>query len=190
MIISKANKDNGLHIFRLSINKNIPVIFPTDTIYGIGAPLSSIVANKKIYEIKKRPINMPFPILVGNITQLSDIADITNLTDEANEYIHNWRPATTLILKAKNNINGIYNKDNTIAVRIPKLDWLRETLIELGEPVTATSVNINKSPFAKNIQEALTIFGNNIQLFLWQNNILNKSSNIYDLTNGSIKKIR
>lgn len=190
MIISKANKINGLNIFKESIIKNIPVIFPTDTIYGIGAPLSAINANKEIFRIKNRQENKPFPILAGNINQVSKIANLNNLTTEAENYIKKWPAPITLILKSNDNLHPLYSSNNTVAVRIPDLQWLRDVLIEINEPITATSVNISNNNFAKDFREAVNIFNNKIKLYLWQHNLLNTSSEIYDLTNKDIKKIR
>ncbi len=190
MIISKASKDNGLYIFQTSIRKNIPVIFPTDTIYGIGAALSSIEANHKIYKIKNRPLNMPFPIIAGDLNQVEKIANLSNLSNEAKNYIDKWPAPITLILPSNKYINSLYCKNNTVAIRIPNEKWLQDTLITLGEPVTATSVNETKNPHALNIEDAINNFSNKIDLFLWKNISINTSSEIYDLTDCNIKKLR
>ena len=69
MLVLKENIDNLAEVFNISARENIPLIFPTDTIYGIGASISSILANQEIYKIKKRPEHKPYPILAGSFEQ-------------------------------------------------------------------------------------------------------------------------
>ncbi len=52
MLVLKENIDNLAEVFNISARENIPLIFPTDTIYGIGASISSILANQEIYKNK------------------------------------------------------------------------------------------------------------------------------------------
>ena len=77
MVIYKETYDSLVEIFNISTKENKPVIFPTDTIYGIGANIVSKKANLEIYKLKNRPSNKPFPILAGSIEQLEEIVYIT-----------------------------------------------------------------------------------------------------------------
>ena len=54
MLVLQENINNLAEMFNISARENIPLIFPTDTIYGIGASISSILANQEIYKIKKK----------------------------------------------------------------------------------------------------------------------------------------
>ncbi|MCD8493169.1 MAG: Sua5/YciO/YrdC/YwlC family protein, partial [Geovibrio sp.] len=75
MLIMKADSSAFEKIFSQAGSLNEPVIFSTDTIYGIGASVRNIAANEKIYEIKGREVNKPFPVLVGSIKQVEEIAE-------------------------------------------------------------------------------------------------------------------
>ncbi len=185
-----ASAKNMVMVLKKSIAENSPAIFPTDTIYGIGAPLSSIKANCKIFSIKQRPRGIPFPVLAGSLQQAEQIADFTDINEQAKEYLSKWPGPYTYILKSKQNVPDIYCPNGTIAVRIPDVAWIREALITLGEPVTATSVNINKEPALNDIESILTFFGDKVSLFISGKAGMGRSSQIIDLSGGQIRKIR
>lgn len=191
MLILKEGADNLLFLLNESLRLDSPLIFPTDTIYGIGAPISSVDGNKKIFEIKKRPLNMPFPILMGSWEQTEEIAEINNLSDEKNRFIkQNQNKAVTYILKAKNCLNSLYVKDGNVAIRIPNLQWLALGLQRFGRGVTATSVNVSKETPADSFQMAFEGFKNSVKLFMQGTPPSNASSEIYDMTKENIIKIR
>ena len=189
MIIAKASVTNGILLFKKSAEHNLPVVFPTDTIYGIGAPLSAIHANKRIFTIKKRPLNLPFPILAASLNQVAQIADLSNLSSEAMQYVSKWPGPYTFILKSKPSLNDIYSKNGTVAVRIPNIDWLRKTLEAIGEPITATSANFSGQQHVSNVQDAVALFNRDISLFI-HGQTGASSSTIIDLSNKNIAQIR
>lgn len=187
MFIIKESINNLADIFKLSARLNEPVIFPTDTIYGIGAPLSNETANTKIYTIKERDINKPLPVLAGNIEQADTIADFSSLNSKSLLFFReNYQNYTTFILKSRINNNSINQK---IAVRIPNKKILADALIKFGEPVTATSVNKSGMESLNEINKIILEF-NNINLFAYGITNLNKNSSIYDISENDIVKIR
>lgn len=113
------------------------IIFPTDTVYGIGTPIFDIEGIKRIYDIKKRPKDKPLACLCANLEQINSIA---YLNDKAIKLINKFLPGPlTLILNAKEEvINKIGYK--TIGVRIPNCDIALNILKENG-PMLTTSVN-------------------------------------------------
>ncbi len=113
------------------------IIFPTDTVYGIGTKIFDIDGIEKIYEIKKRSKDKPLACLCANIKQIDDIAI---LDDNARLLINKFLPgALTIVLKAKDEvINKIGYK--TIGVRIPNSKIALNILNENG-PMLTTSVN-------------------------------------------------
>jgi L-threonylcarbamoyladenylate synthase len=127
------------------------VVFPTDTVYGIGCdPLNgSSVLN--LYKIKNRPLEKHLPILTNSVSNLTDMVE---LTDNAKKLINCfWPGPLTLILKVKDNsfIAHKYAFDKTIAIRIPNnkctLDLIRMTKNKL---LVGTSANLSgQSHFSK-----------------------------------------
>lgn len=113
------------------------IIFPTDTVYGIGTPIFDVEGIKRIYDIKKRPKDKPLACLCANLEQIKSIA---YLNEKAIKLINKFLPgALTLILNAKEEVvNKIGYK--TIGVRIPNCDIALKILKENG-PMLTTSVN-------------------------------------------------
>ena len=113
------------------------IIFPTDTVYGIGTKIFDTNGIEKIYEIKKRPKDKPLACLCYDIEQIESISYVTK---EARALINKFLPGPlTIILKAREEvINKIGYK--TIGIRIPNCDIALNILKENG-PMLTTSVN-------------------------------------------------
>ncbi|MBQ3032991.1 MAG: threonylcarbamoyl-AMP synthase [Deferribacterales bacterium] len=190
MIIINASKEAGLFIFKKSAVLNVPAIFPTDTVYGIGAPLSAIEANLKIYQIKRRSKDLPFPILAGSLKQVETIAYTDNICYEAKTYLKKWPGPYTFILKSKPSLNPLFCKNGTVAVRIPDEEWLQEAINNLGEPVTATSANVSGQCHINSIEPLITAFSDSVPLFIKGVAKQNCSSSIFDLSDDTVIKVR
>jgi L-threonylcarbamoyladenylate synthase len=122
------------------------VVFPTETVYGIGANAFNINAAKKIYEVKGRPSDNPLIIHIASKEDASKYADTTNkytkkLMDEF------WPGPLTLVLPKKDNIpTQITGGLNTVAIRYPSYP-LTEALIKAsGLPICAPSANKSGTP--------------------------------------------
>lgn len=190
MLVLKENINNLADMFNISARENIPLIFPTDTIYGIGASISSILANQEIYKVKNRPADKPFPILAGSFEQAELIADLKSLNSTNYKFMcENYNKYTTFIVKAKNSLPDIFKKNNKAAVRIPNKEILCKALLQHNFPVTATSVNNSGHDFLNNISDIIKNF-NKITLFIEGCTIQNISSSIYDISGKNIVKIR
>jgi L-threonylcarbamoyladenylate synthase len=160
MIVLPADLSSAFHIFKIALANGEPVIFPTDTIYGIGAPIASIEANERIFEIKKRKKDKPFPILVGSPEQLNEISQLKDNAEEE------CLPGKTYIYRAALNLHEIYAKDGSVAVRLVKDGWLGETLRMVG-PLTATSVNLEGMPPLLRAEEIYGAFKGSVSYMLW-----------------------
>lgn len=190
MLVLKENIDNVIEILNISTSEEQPFIFPTDTIYGIGASITSIKANKEVYAIKKRSLYKPFPILTGSFEQAELVADLKKLNSSNYKFMQeNCSKYVTFIVKAQNTLPDIFKMDNKVAIRIPNKKVLCDALVNFGFPVTATSVNESGKSFFNNMSEIILNF-NSVSLFIKGDNIQNKSSSIYDISGDNIIKIR
>ena len=121
------------------LNNGEVIIFPTDTVYGIGARINDIEALEKIYEIKKRPKDKRLAVLCSSI---DDIEKIAYLNDDALKLINNFMPGgLTVILKTKEEFINDFIFE-TVAVRIPNHELALRILRENG-PMATSSVNIS-----------------------------------------------
>lgn len=118
------------------MNKKV-IIFPTDTVYGIGTSIYNKNGIDRIYKIKKRDRSKPLAVLCANLEQIEEIAYVN---DHHKKIIQKFLPGSlTIILKAKKPIVDNMGID-TVGVRIPNYDLTLEILKEVG-PMATTSVN-------------------------------------------------
>jgi L-threonylcarbamoyladenylate synthase len=165
------------------------IVYPTDTLYGLGADIFNEDAVGKIFEIKKRPIDNPLPIAVSDLESLEKIAFIDKKTKHLTEAFLPGK--LTLILNKKDCVPDIVTGGlNKIAVRIPNNDIALKILSEFG-PITATSANIHGTYTPGIISEISMQFReNDISLYLDVGRLEGKPSTIVDLTDNKIKIVR
>ncbi len=144
--ILKCNEnsdDNSLKKISQSIKKSKVVVFPTETVYGIGTNGLDEKAIEKLYKIKHRPKEKPISLLVSDINMIKNIAkDINEL-----EYklIKKFMPGPlTIILRKKESIPDILTANSEfVGVRIPDNEIARKLIEYSGVPIATTSANIS-----------------------------------------------
>ncbi len=121
------------------------VIYPTETVYGLGADAFSEDAIMKVFEAKHRPLSQPISVAVSDIGMLRCIAHVSP-TDE--EFLDRFLPGpVTVVLKAKRLLPGILTAGTgLIGVRIPAHPVPIALIEGLDSPVTATSANVHGAP--------------------------------------------
>jgi len=138
--------DADIQIASKAINNGAIVIFPTDTVYGLGCNPYNHDAVLSIYEIKKRKKTKPFPVIGYSKKELEKIAEFNSLEEKIAEKF--WPGPITLILKIKDKeIQKSLDLEGKIAVRVPNnqcvLALLKECKLLVG-----TSANISgTTPF-------------------------------------------
>ena len=144
MRVSCTDSDIKVVIKKIKAGKII--VFPTDTVYGIGCDPYNKKAVLRLYEIKKRERAKLFPVLGLSKTELEKIAEFNTLEEKIAEKF--WPGQVTLILKVKDEkIQQSLCLDKKIAVRVPNnqcvLSLLKECKLLVG-----TSANISgTTPF-------------------------------------------
>jgi L-threonylcarbamoyladenylate synthase len=134
------------------------VLYPTDTLYGLGADAFSDSAVDKVYMIKGRNARNPMHAIFADMEMVEEYAEVT---DVARKLAKKFLPgALTLVLKKKANVTGgIARKMETIGVRIPDDSFCLETVRALGKPFTATSANRAQNPVLLSVDEILSQLG-------------------------------
>lgn len=119
------------------------VIFPTDTVYGIGCNCFSKKAIKRIFEVKARPERKPINVLTDKIEKIENVTK--NIKKEEKEIINKYMPgAVTVVLDKKEEVPDILTSGlDTIGVRIPNNKIALEILKKFENPLATTSVNIS-----------------------------------------------
>ena len=161
------------------------VVFPTDTVYGIGTIWTDYVGIEKIYDIKKRDGRKPLAVLAYSFEQIKDYIEIVNNStiDLVNKY---WPGAVTFIFKKK--VNFDYPLE-TIAFRIPNSTTALEILRKFG-PLATTSVNLSGEEPINNPTDIEKKFPNIDYIVSDKEEFSSVSSTIVDLTTKEIKILR
>ena len=140
------------------------VAFPTDTVYGVGAPAFNAASVAAIYVAKQRPPEKAIPVLIADIADLPRIT--TGVPDTAHKLIaHFWPGGLTLVLPKRLDLPEIVSADMTVAVRIPDLDLAR-ALMRLTGPLAATSANRSGQASPITASDVITQLGGRIAAVL------------------------
>ena len=117
------------------------VIFPTDTLYGLGADPFNENSVKRVYMVKNRPFDIPLSIAVSNEKMMESVAV---LNDSARKLIRKFLPGPlTVILTKKPSLPDILTSgSNHIGIRIPDHPFALRLIDKFG-PITATSANLH-----------------------------------------------
>ncbi len=182
--------------------KNKIVVYPAETIYGLGSLATNSKNIEKLYQIKKREKEKSFIVLVKSFCMLKKYFFVSAKQDKFLRKI--WpKPfgkkrvqATTVILKSRGLLPKILERNGKIAVRIPMSNkWGREFLIplikEIDEPIISTSLNISGKDFLLKLDDVEKIFPS-IDLAVDIGVVLKKKiSKIIDISDmNNIKTIR
>jgi len=165
------------------------IVYPTDTLYGIGADIFDDNAVKNVFEVKKRPFDMPLPVAVSCLEEIEDIAFIN---DDVRCLVDCFLPGgLTIILKKKNVVSDLVTGGlDKIAVRIPDNE-VALRLISLSGPITATSANVHGEKTPNNIDDIQMQFENeDISIYLDYGELGGEPSTIVDMTEDKPKILR
>ncbi|MFW6121999.1 MAG: L-threonylcarbamoyladenylate synthase [Petrotogales bacterium] len=156
------------------------VVYPTDTLYALGADIYNEDAVKKVFTIKKRPYTRPLPLAVSNFDEINEIS-YTN--DMVKRVINHFLPGRlTLVLKKKDAVpSNVTGGLDTIAIRIPQNDIALDLLSRFG-PLTVTSANIHGKKTSYVIKDLAMQFSNQVSVYLDAGRLDAIPSTIVDLT--------
>ena len=180
--------DKGIEKISQIIEKGGIVVFPTDTVYGIGCNPYNENAVKKIYEIKSRTKLKSLPVLAYSLDVVKEIALIDEFTEKIIEKY--WPGPLTLILELTDQkLKKSLNLENKIAVRIPDSKCTLK-LLEKCKLLVGTSANISGNSSYTNPDECIKNI-KNYDMFLNGGIITSKGeSTIIEIKNEEIKIIR
>ncbi len=142
------------------------VVFPTETVYGLGADATNSNAVKKIFLVKRRPIDNPIIVHVSSVEELYDVASevpskLIELTDRF------WPGPLTFILKRKPKIVPEVSAGlETVAVRAPAHPVALSLIRLSGRPIAAPSANKSGKPSPTEAKHVLEDLGGEIPLIL------------------------
>jgi L-threonylcarbamoyladenylate synthase len=121
------------------------ILYPTDTIWGLGCDISQLEAIERLKRIKDIKNQRSFVILVDSVEKLSDYVE--EIPDLAYDFIEKAeKPLTIIYPKAKDVAKNVAAEDGSIGIRVVHHNFCIEMIKALGSPIASTSANLTGSP--------------------------------------------
>ena len=163
------------------------ILYPTDTIWGIGCDATNENAVTKVFELKQRNESKTLISLVVDKKQL------ITLTKKLPKEAENEKPTTIIYPNVSGLAKNLIAHNGTAAIRIVQDHFCQQLIQMFGKPIVSTSANISKKPTPKEFSDIAHEIKNNVDYIvnLRKNEIMTQPSDILLLNkDGSIKKIR
>ncbi len=128
------------------------IIYPTDTVWGIGCDATNPAAVEKVYDIKSRSGSRSLIVLVNGLTMLERyVKEIPGVAYDLIEVSDT--PLTIIYPDGKNLAEGVCAGDNSVAVRICNEQFCNELISRFRRPLVSTSANISGKPYPASFEE-------------------------------------
>ncbi|MEG2520262.1 MAG: L-threonylcarbamoyladenylate synthase [Christensenellaceae bacterium] len=145
-IFAARDKKGAIEAAAQEIKNGGIVVFPTETVYGLGADAKNSAAVDKIFIAKGRPQDNPLIVHIADVSQLDEI--VKNVNEKAQKLMDAFWPGPLSIIFEKMDCipNNVSAGLKTIAVRMPKNEIAREIIRKSGRPIAAPSANTSGKP--------------------------------------------
>ena len=164
------------------------IAFPTETVFGFGVIYNNQSAYNRLIEVKKRPPEKPFTLMLSDVNQIANYAFVD---ERAKKLIQKYMPGQfTIILKAKDNLPFYcVSKEGNVGIRISDLELVRDLIRQVGEPLLVPSANKSgERPLTKS-EDVISIFDKEIDGIIIGESISDTPSTIV-LVDEVVKIIR
>lgn len=165
------------------------IVYPTETVYGIGADVYNQKAVKKVFMVKNRPFDMALSVAVNDKKMIEDIAEIN---ENAESLIDTFLPGPLTIIIKKNSLISdlLTSGSQKVGIRMPDNPIALELVKRCG-PIVATSANLHSHKDATSVEMAHNELGDHISTYLDAgNSTLGKPSTIVWLNGKEVEIIR
>ena len=176
-------------IAKEALDKSQVISFPTETVMGLGVYFNDVKAYHLLNEIKNRPEDKPYTLMLGD---KNDISTYAHLTERDLKIINKFMPGPiTLLLKVRDNIPGyVTHNTGVIGVRVPNMPLVTDFIKYCGKPLLVPSANKSGEKPALTSYEVKSIFINELGFIFKEDALGDKPSTIVDLTGEQVKILR
>lgn len=167
------------------------IIFPTETVYGIGAAIDDERAVRQIFAVKGRPQDNPLIVHIAEFDQLKDL--VTEIPASATKLMQKfWPGPLTLVFKKKPTvIDAITARLPTVAIRMPRHPQAQTLLKILKKPLCAPSANISGKPSGTTFDEVFKDFDGKVDIIVrGEPSDIGLESTVLDVTSSPVKLLR
>lgn len=181
-------KKNDVSAAIEALKKGELILYPTDTLYALGADVYNETAVKQVFDIKRRPYSIPLPVAVSTIKEIESIAW---MNETAQKISKRFLPGNlTIILKKKPLVPSLVTSgSDTIAIRIPRHPIALQ-LLSLYGPLTVTSANIHQKKTKGTVKEILRQLETPIPVCIHDGRKEGTASTIVDLSRKTPRIVR
>ena len=184
--------DDKWTLLSQEIKKGSLIIYPTDTVYGLGAIVTNEQSINNVYLAKSRSFSSPLIALLSSVDKVEEVAYVSdkNLLKKLAKAF--WPGALTVILKRKEHIPSIMvSGGDTIGVRIPNLDLAIKIIDLAGGILATTSANISGEATPKSYDELSEVIKSKVDILIDSGECkLGEASTIIDLSSDVPKILR
>lgn len=188
--VIKEEHPESPEVAALIINGGGTIVYPTETLYGLGANALSEISVRRVFIVKGRPQGKPVPVLVKDIEMFHEVA---NVTEQASRLVDRFLPgALTLVLNQKIKLPALITADTgKIAVRISSHPFVKRLFNHISKPLTATSANISGRNNLYDINDIIDAFRSRVDLVIDSGSLHpSKGSTVVDLTQSPPSIVR
>lgn len=142
------------------------VVFPTETVYGIGTNGLDSKAITQLYEVKQRPLNKPISLLVSSLKMIEAVTE--NISDMEYKLMEAFFPGPLTIILKKNKVvpDNLTNNADTVGIRMPDNIIARKLIEYANVPIATPSANISGRSSGTNIQDIIKDFGDKVDYYI------------------------
>lgn len=181
--------ENEIALLAEMLRKGKLVVFPTETVYGLGTNAFIKESVYRIYEVKGRKEEKPLSLHIGTLENLEDIIELDSFTKRL--MLQFFPGPINIIAKKKNNVPEWIGKGDTLGIRFPSLPICQKLLRLAGVPVVATSANLSGSEEAKTAEDVIKMLGDKIDAILdWGPVTFGKPSTVVNISSDNMEIIR
>ena len=166
------------------------IVFPTDTVYGIGTRPDDPAATARVFQAKRRPLDLELPVLVATVQAARAVAAFDERAERLAAAL--WPGPLTLVLPRGADASGwdVGGDPASVGVRAPHHPMALALLAETG-PLAVTSANLSGRPPAETCDELHAFFGDRVSVYLCQEDPTGGvASTVLDLAHGPATVIR
>lgn len=143
------------------------VVFPTETVYGLGVMMDKEEALQKVYEIKGRDTSKPLSILAADVSQVYEAAEIIEKEPVERIAAAFWPGPLTMVFPKDPQVpDAVTAGKDTIGIRIPDHPFAKALVELVGAPLATTSANLSGMPAAVSAEEAFQALNGKVDLII------------------------
>lgn len=165
------------------------IIYPTDTVYGIGCDIFNKNALERIFHIKNDSDSKLFSFVCANLKDISKYAKVSDYAYRTMKHLLPG-PYTFILPAAKEVPKKLWSNRKTVGIRVPNHPIVLNIVKELGNPIITTSTTNRKGEILTDPFEIKNIFNSQVDLMLASGNLSGTPSSVIDLSEDEPEVIR